>query len=370
MSERKPQLDALTGARGIAAWYVVLYHIRLSFADSLPGWLMTFSSKGYLAVDLFFVLSGFVMWLTYGAKFATEGVRAAPDFYVKRLARIYPLHFFVLMMVLAYVGLLWMTGRVNPIRYPLGEFPLHLLLVQNWGMTPNLAWNDPDWSISTEMAAYLIFPLVAVGINRVRLSAATIIGLLLALAALLDIFMTARAAPNIGFDITQTGLIRCLIEFFSGVLICILWLRQRDDQSRFSTRAFGGGFLILAGLCSVGLLKETFAIPLIGAAGVYLLAQTSNLPGNFLGGRILRYVGDISYSTYLVHYPLWTVFKLLFVRDVNHVALALMFLYLLMTLLLSALLYWMIEQPGRSWFQLIGRRALARRQANRQPLLD
>jgi peptidoglycan/LPS O-acetylase OafA/YrhL len=55
---------------------------------------------------------------------------------------------------------------------------------------------------------------------------------------------------------------------------------------------------------------------------------------------------------------------------VNHVALALMFLYLLMTLLLSALLYWMIEQPGRSWFQLIGRRALARRQANRQPLLD
>jgi peptidoglycan/LPS O-acetylase OafA/YrhL len=370
MSAARPQLDALTGARGIAAWYVVLYHIRLSFSDSLPSGLMTFLGKGYLAVDIFFVLSGFVMWLTYGAKFTQDGLRAAPDFYVKRLARIYPLHFFVLAAVLAYVGLLWMTGRANPVRYPLAEFPLHLLLIQNWGMTPNLAWNDPDWSISTEMAAYLIFPIVAVALSRFKLPTPAIYVLLLAFAGLLDVYMVAHGAANIGFDITKTGLVRCLFEFFSGVLVCMIWRRNAPKPNPLVTVAIAGAGSILAVLWFAGLARETFVVPLIGSACVYCLARTSNGAGNPLSGRVLRYVGDISYSTYLIHYPLWTLFKLIFVRDVNHVAAPLMFLYLGATFILSALLYHMIEQPGRSWVQAIGQKTIGPRQRGGQPLLD
>jgi peptidoglycan/LPS O-acetylase OafA/YrhL len=59
------ELRPLTSARGIAAWYVVLYHIRESAAGTLPQSVIDIFAKGYLAVDFFFVLSGFVIWLNY-----------------------------------------------------------------------------------------------------------------------------------------------------------------------------------------------------------------------------------------------------------------------------------------------------------------
>ncbi|MFN5779758.1 MAG: acyltransferase, partial [Novosphingobium sp.] len=62
MSGRTGHLDALTGIRGLAAWLVVLYHIRLSLTALLPGEVIVALAKGYLAVDLFFMLSGFVIW--------------------------------------------------------------------------------------------------------------------------------------------------------------------------------------------------------------------------------------------------------------------------------------------------------------------
>jgi peptidoglycan/LPS O-acetylase OafA/YrhL len=370
VTEQKPQLDALTGARGIAAWYVVVYHIRLSFADSIPAPIMAFLAKGYLAVDLFFVLSGFVMWLTYGHKFAQKGLSAAPDFYIKRIARIYPLHIFILMSVLLYVAVLWMTGRYNPATYPIAEFPLHILLVQNWGMTAKLAWNDPDWSISTEMAAYLIFPFVAVALNNVKLNRFAILTLVVALAVALDSFMHARGAPNIGFDITRTGLTRCILEFFTGVLVCIFWKQVRQHPSKLF-RFFALAAMPMLAICwYLGMIRETLAVPLICAASVYLLASTSSATYNPFANGILRMIGDVSYSTYLVHYPLWVFFKLIFVRDVNHVAFPLMILYLAITALASAILYRIIEQPGRTIFQTLGQSMISGRIRNRQPQLD
>jgi peptidoglycan/LPS O-acetylase OafA/YrhL len=111
-------------------------------------------------------------------------------------------------------------------------------------------------------------------------------------------------------------------------------------------------------------------VPLIGAATVYLLATTSAAKHNPLASHFLTSVGDVSYSTYLVHYPLWVVFKLIFVRDVNHVTLPLMFLYLVFTALASAILYRLIEQPGRTLFQTLGQNVIATRIRNRQPQLD
>jgi peptidoglycan/LPS O-acetylase OafA/YrhL len=78
-SERGPRhLDALTGLRGIAAWLVVLYHIRLSLVSILPPGVIAVLARGYLAVDLFFVLSGFVMWYNYAAPLASGGPAPPP----------------------------------------------------------------------------------------------------------------------------------------------------------------------------------------------------------------------------------------------------------------------------------------------------
>ena len=96
----RPQvIPALTSLRGIAAWWVVLYHFREYLPSRWPEWLMALTAHGYLAVDLFFILSGFVLALNYAESFR-DSLAGAAGFYRLRLARIYPLHFVMLTMFL------------------------------------------------------------------------------------------------------------------------------------------------------------------------------------------------------------------------------------------------------------------------------
>ena len=352
----RPQLDALTGARGLAAWLVVLYHIRAAFPDSVPPLLIDFFAKGYLAVDLFFILSGFVMWLTYGARFATEGLRAAPDFLKRRIARVYPLHFCVLLVTIGFALLLEARGHPNADQYPWRELPLHFLLVQNWGFTDRLSWNDPSWSISTEFAAYLMLPFAALALNRLKLTPPLLIVAILILCLALDQFFVAHGATTLGSAIPANGLLRCLAQFLCGMLVCQLWQKRERWMVAASALVLIGCF----GLWQSGIWRESFAVPLGFAALVFWLAATSGVRGNPLGGRVLRYVGDISYSTYLAHFPLWIGFKLVFVSDVNTVSLPLMALFLLLVLGSSALLYQFVEQPGRRWLQGFGKEVAPR----------
>ena len=96
----RPRLDALTGVRGLAAWWVVFFHFREYLVPYVPSSALAVMAHGNLAVDLFFVLSGFVIYYTYAGHLGSRSeIRL---FFIKRVARIYPLH---LLTLLAYVGL-------------------------------------------------------------------------------------------------------------------------------------------------------------------------------------------------------------------------------------------------------------------------
>ncbi|MEY4888887.1 MAG: hypothetical protein RIQ75_17 [Pseudomonadota bacterium] len=109
------------------------------------------------------------------------------------------------------------------------------------------------------------------------------------------------------------------------------------------------------GMFVLGLAPETLAMPLAFTALVYFLAATSTAPRNPLCGRIVLHLGNVSYSTYLGHFLLWIVFKHVFVDDPTNVPLPLIGLYLLSVYLSSILLYRLVEAPGRSLLQSIGR---------------
>ena len=107
------------------------------------------------------LLSGFVLALNYAESFR-GGLAGATGFYRPRFARIYPLHFVILMAFLlnpAAIALFSTSGDTSAYRWD--YFGLSLFLVQNWGLSSELAWNDPAWSISTEVFAYLLFPFAA-----------------------------------------------------------------------------------------------------------------------------------------------------------------------------------------------------------------
>lgn len=353
MTAKRTQLDALTGMRGIAAWFVVLYHIRAAFPDSVPQWIVATLSKGYLAVDLFFVLSGFVMWLTYGDKFQKEGLSAAPQFLWRRIARIYPLHFLIIVVTMAYAATLAFAGKPNEVQYPFAELPYHFLLIQNWWLTDFLTWNDPSWSISAELAAYILLPFAAVTFFRKDWSPIACVGGAIALALALHIWFAAHGEATIGKHIVWNGLPRCFAGFFAGVLVAMVWRAKLGRQSTtVALVAAASSFMLFL----LGMVPETLAMPLTFTALVYWLAMTSSASRNPLCGRVVLHLGDISYSTYLGHFLLWIVFKHLFVEDPKNVSLPLIALYLGSVYFSSILLYHMIEAPGRTLLQSLGRK--------------
>lgn len=343
----RAELRALTSVRGIAAWFVVLYHIRFSIAG-LPPALVTVFGKGYLAVDFFFLLSGFVIWLTWGERIRTGGWRVVPRFLQKRIARIWPLHLVMLGCAIGLALLLAATGRVNPHHYPFAELPLHVLLLQNWGFTDHLAWNDPSWSISAELGAYLLFPLLMLAVDWRRLPTVVILAAIGVLFAMLHLVMASFGGATLGSDIARFGLLRCVTEFTAGTAICALWLRWRGAPALPAMAGVVTGIVLL--MCwATRFLPETLSVPPALAGLLLALALTSDRRGNPLEIAAVHYLGEISYATYLGHFLLFVVFKLAFVDDAHAIPPILVALYLAMVLGSSVALYHLIERPAQAW---------------------
>jgi peptidoglycan/LPS O-acetylase OafA/YrhL len=155
----KEEITDLTVCRAFFAAWVFVYHVDLYVGFSARlGSFAGLIHRGYLGVDGFFMLSGFVLAYTH-AEFA-KLKSGFFKFWGKRLARIYPLHLVTLLLF----AVLFMSGLADgitprdPDRFGLSAFVQNLFLVHGWGWASQGAWNYPSWSISTEWAGYLLFP--------------------------------------------------------------------------------------------------------------------------------------------------------------------------------------------------------------------
>src|SRR5205085_1024192 len=201
--------------------------------------------------------------LNYADRLRGGGIGEAANFLARRIARIWPLHVFMLAGAVAFVLAVAATGRPASDHYPWSELPLHLALMQNWGLTGALTWNDPAWSISCEFAAYLLFPLLAVATDWRRFGTMALCALLLLLAITLWATMWAGGETSLGADIPRFGLPRALIEFTMVTIVCALWTRVREAP-RAAAAALGALAAFL--LAWAAGAPETLAVPLAFAA--------------------------------------------------------------------------------------------------------
>jgi peptidoglycan/LPS O-acetylase OafA/YrhL len=329
----------------------VAFHFREALPPGTPGFITRLSDRGYLAVDLFFILSGYVIALNYGRWFAGEAwsARRYGRFLALRLSRIYPLHLVMLLLFPAIpLAAVLFSHRHDSGDLSWGYYALSFLLMQGWGIVSGLAWNVPAWSISTEWFAYLAFPLLALGVftlAHTRLRAT----LLLAALLMLVCAVTAWLSPSgLGYTGQFFGLFRCLTEFSAG--ICIFRLAGGAPR----TRTERTGALILALLCFTAfatLPAPDFAVmPLGFAALVHGLSDERGRIAAMLRAPALQWLGVVSYSTYLSHYFLKAWVKFILVRP--GISPFLPFAaYIVAVLLASAVLYRLVERPGQQWLR-------------------
>jgi peptidoglycan/LPS O-acetylase OafA/YrhL len=194
-SPRRIFLPALTGVRGLAALWVLSFHI----ATFVPIGPVPLLKMGYVGVDVFFVLSGFIIGHVHLDDFAEVTLAGIRRFLALRLSRIYPVHLAMLLAATLFAVVLYAAGVPvldNERFYP-PQFLANLLLVQAWASGDHQSFNIVAWSISAEWLAYLAFPLLAFAANRMSGRTALVVGVA-AIAVEAAVLALASARGNVG----------------------------------------------------------------------------------------------------------------------------------------------------------------------------
>lgn len=286
-----PELPALTSLRGIAAVVVLLFHSSFCayhFAGGSPPWLWR---RGYLAVDLFFFLSGFVLTHVYGRRLAEqESWQAMRRFFWARFCRIYPASFFTTaVFVLAYtVGKLPFPADASFTKQLVAAL---LLLQVPW--LDVIIINSPSWSISAEWYAYLLFPFVVPLICRLSGRKAAMFGILLLLAVAADHAVFSHDQQNFGWG----ALIRALPEFFVGAFAYRFYSEGIFRRFWVKDATLIGISIIIVAACLADVSDGAIVVLLLA----FLLASVCNSGKltDVLNARPLRWLGEISYSIYI-----------------------------------------------------------------------
>lgn len=390
--ERRKALDALTGSRFLAAFWVVSYHFATEFRFvSLPGkptppahlpfGLDPFITQGHLAVDFFFLLSGFILAYTYVSP--EGGLRGGRrEFWVARIARIYPVY--LLGLVLATPEYL---GEEHNWRIVGVSAFAHLFMIHAW-LPFTLHWNQPSWSLGVEAFFYAVFPLLLPFAGRRRRRGLWLLFIASWLALMvMDVGLTLAAQGELlrlpyFRQIARYNPLVSFPEFIAGMALGLLFTHYGRGAlpllRRFSAPVFDallvgmlaafGILLLVADRLGVrGELANTvdtlaaFSLPLL-AAIIFLLAFQRGVVVKLLSYPLMVWLGEISYAIYILHKPvwfllgapLWALLSAISLATTRHVPsdLAFFVAFSILVIIISGLSFQFLERPLRRAIRL------------------
>jgi peptidoglycan/LPS O-acetylase OafA/YrhL len=310
------RFKALDGIRGIAAISIAFFwHYKFFFETDKPFYTLGYwaYNYGWIMVDLFFILSGFVFYYVYGDKIKENKI-GIKDFTILRFSRLYPLHFLTLCIVAGFkflqrtfAGSIYMW---NGYRYSIIDFFINIPMLQNGWLTTRFSFNAPSWSISVEIMMYLLFFYI---FYYSRNSKIYIINSLIIIYFGVAVYISGW---NTGFFNEQIA--RGLMGFFIGIITAEIY-RYCNNNGRHKRN------LLL--VCCIG-MAVTIVIPAIVGYGkirvwalittfalfpsLIIIALDFKILSKILSVKPLFYFGELSYSIYLWHYP-----TVLIVRNIN-----------------------------------------------------
>lgn len=360
---RIPYEPALDGVRGLAVAAVVLYHAEVRWADG-----------GWLGVDAFFVLSGFLITALLLVEFDNQGKIGLREFWTRRVKRLLPALFLVIGAVVAYTAFIAEPTELSQIR---SDGLASLFYVANWKYIADgssyfdfFRIESPFqhlWSLAIEEQWYIFWPLAVIAILKWRKgSARAVMWISIALALLSAAWMaylfhpgddpsrvyygTDTRAQSLLVGAALAGALLSGIEVshrvarfvlplgsgLAGIGLLYIWSTASDSAEWYYT----GGFLLLAAA--------------VGAVILAAVQPEGNAVRSALSVRPLVWLGIVSYGIYLWHWPIFIVLsrKRAFLENWSYLELTL--LRLASTIIVATLSYYLLERPIRRG--VLGRR--------------
>jgi peptidoglycan/LPS O-acetylase OafA/YrhL len=364
----KPRgIRSLTGIRGVAAMWVLLFHaaqgagtiFALPLLERIPDiWY------GCLGVDLFFMLSGFILMYAHGRDFYVFRKDSLIRFARLRISRVYPLNAVVLLLIAAFVAfqpgyVVWARSSEGIFVYggrsafTAGAFVRTLLLANRWFLPWAGEWNQPVWSLSLEVLGYLLFPFMA--FYALRISRPWV------LVALASLCLTGTYVILTHFafqcEIGQLAVVRMLACFVTGVAVFRLYKLTPVFGTRFAT--------LITTLAALGIVardmppfrhietKGNIQFGFLFAALLYGLAFEQGYVCKLLSSRFMVFLGEISFPLYLAH-----VTPLLWLRYFMQTngrrfspaeKSASLLCWAIGCIVLATLLHYFVEKPCHAW---------------------
>ena len=305
----KPEIKAQTAYRGIGAIIVMLAHfVILKATPQGTDFILDLGTNVTIVLDLFFVLSGYIMAYIYADVF-TDGIRARPTrkFFWNRLVRTYPLHIFAILVLLIERAVqVWLASRGSgfvgsddatffnffdtPWRLVTSIFLLHA-----WGLNTELSWNFPSWALSAEFAAYFTFPFLCLVIGRFGRRGAL---MLIAFSAI-SYFIIVNVFGTINNVPAMIGALRSIPGFALGVAAYTLSGPMRTmSRSRlevFQTLAFAATMAAFVYADNQMLIVAGIAVTLVATS------ENRGWVSTMFSWQPLQFLGKISYTIYVMH---------------------------------------------------------------------
>ena len=368
---RSGEIRALTGLRIVAAMWVVLFHFRPLLWEASPRLEADFGpllDAGAAGVDLFFILSGFVLAWNYlqrmGVSFST---RATAHFLWLRLSRVWPVY-----LVTMHLAALWIitTLYIGDVPSPDAEkltalnYVKQFLMVQLWfePFFDGTSWDGPAWSISAEWLAYLLFGGLVLVIFRIARASRARTLFLLAFCAALPPALLLLAS---GVVYTPwSWLPRILAQFTAGALAAAAVRRLVIDARGRRVAGYLSMALIAAivailyyfdanpvpGMVDPGALAALLFLPLV----VTLSVGAGTLPA-LLATRPLVYGGQISFSLYMIHelvHTAWNWAVMQYSITMPKSVAKMVVVGLILAAVAGAVaLFHFVEEPARRWMR-------------------
>lgn len=340
------ELSGLTGLRGIAALTVFVAHSRFQDLAPMLRPVFAFFEWHALAVDLFFMLSGFVLVHVYAGKLSLRGKPGWYEYFVARFARVFPLYLITLVAALAVFWIGSCMLKKWPAYITVPTVLTNLLLVQNWPGLFHLSINLASWSLSVELLCYLLLMPVALGFCKWLSWPVTLV--------LVAVLLSGRALLAGQID-GWVSLGRGATCFLSGALLH-RFHRVLPVSGAAMITLFGAVcFMLLRSLVTWAELSPNWPLLSFPFLVVGLSDSAGTLVDRFFDSRIMLWLGDISYSVYLWQGPVTLIThyqirpRLLSLPAV--VQAAWMFAELTILLVLSTFSYRRLELPLRNWLR-------------------